>query len=177
MHHFRDTLYMLTHSRPCFVWRSVHDWMANCSPLATAVQRRTSTKNKLIFLVMCRVLGWYLDGMLMLWFWAKCPHVIRQHVKEKKIEEIRFGWRSYYFQQKNRNLCAPWQVSAYKMSLASLVISPDKPTRYTPKASFQLGIELVWLTHSFSLIVLLWRETLGLFNIMLRILNVIFLSM
>ena len=57
-------------------------------------------KCTLIFLVMCRLLEWYPDGLLLLWSWARCPG-LPPSCQKGRIEEIRFAWWNHFFQQKS----------------------------------------------------------------------------
>ena len=77
-------------------------------------------KCTLIFLVMCRLLEWYPDGLLLLWSWARCPG-FPPSCQKGRIEEIRFAWWNHFFQQKSvicvLSLLTPCQFSANKIFL------------------------------------------------------------
>ena len=68
-----------------------------CSPLTTAVQRRTWPKIN-SHLPRDVQAAWVIYGLLMLWSWARCPG-FPSTCQRGKIEELRFAWWSHYFQQ------------------------------------------------------------------------------
>ena len=150
-----------------------------CSPLISAVDRRTRPEmnSNLPRDVQTAwgLLEWYTSRFLMLWSWARCP-AFHQPVKKEEYKKL-FCLMEPLFSTEQCNLCAlswpPWQVSAFKMSIVRLAIvrlaiSPDESTRYdTPRRLFSYTNRIWMIDAFFSLVTLLWSETLCFFNIVL----------
>ena len=153
-----------------------------CSPLITAVQHRTRPKmnSHLPRDVQAAwvISRWVAVAMIL----GKMSACYPPPCQRQNIEEIRYAWWSHYFSRKSQSVCSLLTFSGSCSQDVSVSSQPgylvlNNQWAWYTKASFQLGVVLEWLTHLFFffffwLIVLLWRETLGLFNIMFRILFV-----